>query len=196
MEASNRQGEAGTAGQAREKVSEATSQAQEKVSDATSQAQEKASQVADQAREQARTQIDERSTQAGERVTGTADDLRAVSTELRNQGKEGPANIADQVADRMERAGSYLRDNGPDTLLHDAEDFGRRRPWAVLAGGLIAGIAAARVLKASSRDRYAGRYGTVGATTSRTGSNGAAGVSVHDQPTTQVPSQGDPATVR
>jgi len=39
-------------------------------------------------------------------------------------------------------------------MLHDVEDFGRQRPWAVLAGGLALGVVAARFLKASSRTRY------------------------------------------
>ena len=37
------------------------------------------------------------------------------------------------------------------------EDFGRQRPWAVAGIGLLLGIAAARMLKASSSARYAQR---------------------------------------
>ena len=42
-------------------------------------------------------------------------------------------------------------------MLHDAEDFARRRPWAVAGIGLIAGLAASRFLKASSERRYDSR---------------------------------------
>ena len=45
-------------------------------------------------------------------------------------------------------------------MLEDVEDFGRQRPWAVLAGGAAVGILAARFLKASSRNRYQQRNGS------------------------------------
>jgi ElaB/YqjD/DUF883 family membrane-anchored ribosome-binding protein len=116
--------------------------------------QEKIQEAAGQAQESVRQQIDERSTQAGERVGGTADDLRSVGEELRKQGKDGPARLADKAAEQTEKVGSYLREKSSDDLLHDAEDFGRQRPWAVLTAGLALGVVAARFLKASSRDRY------------------------------------------
>jgi hypothetical protein len=135
-------------------------EAQEKAQDVAGQAQEKAREAAGKAQEGIRQQIDERSTQAGERVGSTAQDLRSVSEELRKQGKETPAKLADRAAEQTEKVGSYLKDNGPDKMLEDVEDFGRQRPWAVLAGGLVVGVAAARFLKASSRGRYQQRSGS------------------------------------
>jgi uncharacterized protein YjbJ (UPF0337 family) len=196
MEASTRQGGGeGTADQAKEKVSEAAEQAKDKASEVAGQAGDRVRDFAGEAQQQARTQIDQRSTEAGERVTGTADDLRSVGEELRNQGKEGPAKIADQAADRIERAGSYLRDSDADRLLHDAEDFGRRRPWAVLAGGVVLGVAAARVLRASARDRYATRDATGGYGSVSTDPD-AAGFATSEQQTQPIPSSAEPAGVR
>jgi hypothetical protein len=126
----------------------------DKVQEAAGQAQEKAGEAAGKVQQSLRQQIDERSTQAGERVGGTAGDLRSVGEELRKQGKDGPARLADQAAERTEKVGSYLQEKSSDDLLQDVEDFGRQRPWAVLAGGLALGLAAARFLRASSRDRY------------------------------------------
>jgi ElaB/YqjD/DUF883 family membrane-anchored ribosome-binding protein len=148
-------------------------QAREKAGEVADQAREKAQNLSGQAADQVRTQVDQRSTEAGERITATADDLRSVGDTLREQGKDAPARIADQLADRAERAGGYLRDADAERLLSDAEDFGRRRPWAVLAGAALAGVAAARVLKASSRDRYASQSSRA---------DGAAGVSVSGSP--------------
>jgi hypothetical protein len=127
---------------------------QDKIQEVAGQAQEKAGEAAGKAQESIRRQIDERSTEAGERVGGTAGDLRSVGEELRKQGKDGPARLADRAAEQTEKVGSYLRDKSSDDLLHDVEDFGRQRPWAVLAGGVALGTVAARFLKASSRDRY------------------------------------------
>ncbi|HSJ74558.1 MAG TPA: hypothetical protein VK904_09585, partial [Miltoncostaeaceae bacterium] len=75
--------------------------------------------------------------------------------ELRKQGKDGPARLAERGADQVERAGSYLRDADAEALLGDIERFGRRRPWAIVAAGLAIGIVAGRTLKASSGRRYA-----------------------------------------
>jgi hypothetical protein len=138
--------------------------AQEQMQEAAGQAQEKAQEAAGKAQDTMREQVDRRSTQAGERIGGTAQDLRSVGEELRKQGKETPAKLADRAAERTERIGSYLSDSDADRLLSDVEDFGRRRPWAVLAGGLVVGMAAARFLKASSQSRYQGRIRSEGPT--------------------------------
>jgi ElaB/YqjD/DUF883 family membrane-anchored ribosome-binding protein len=132
-------------------------QTREKVGEAAGQAKEKAHSLAGQAQDRIREQVDERSTQAGERVGSTAQDIRTVGEELRNQGQEGPAKIAEQTANRIDHAGTYLRDSDADRILNDVEDFGRSRPWAVLAGAVVVGFAAARFLKASSRERYSTR---------------------------------------
>lgn len=134
-------------------------EAQEKAHEVAGQAQEKARDAAGKAQEGLRQQVDERSTKAGEQVSGTAQDLRSVGEELRKQGKDTPAKLADRAAEETEKVGSYLRDKGPDEMLRDVEDFGRQRPWAVMAGGLAVGVLAARFLKASSRNRYQQRSG-------------------------------------
>ncbi|HEU4463287.1 MAG TPA: hypothetical protein VFR75_11915 [Solirubrobacterales bacterium] len=138
-------------------------EAQEKAHEVAGGAEEKAREAAGKAQQGLRRQLDERSTQAGERVTTTAQDLRSVGEELRKQGKDAPARFADRAAEQTERVGAYLKDSGPDRMLEDAEDFGRQRPWAVLAGGLAVGVIAARFLKASSGSRYQQRSGARGA---------------------------------
>ncbi|MEY2534412.1 MAG: hypothetical protein QOF29_2322, partial [bacterium] len=97
---------------------------------------------------------DQRSTQAGGRVSEQAGYMRSVADQLREQGKDGPAKIAEQVAERTERVGSWLADSDADRILSDVEDFARRSPMAVAAGGLVVGFVASRLLKASSSQRY------------------------------------------
>lgn len=132
----------------------ATGQAQEKAQELAGQAQDKAQEVAGQAKSTLRDQADQRSTKAGEQINSTAGDVRSVGEELRKQGKDGPAKLADQAAERAERLGSYLTNADGDTLLHDLEDLGRKNPWAVMLGGLAVGFAASRVLRAQSSERY------------------------------------------
>ena len=150
-----------------------TEQAKEK-------AQEKAQQAKGQAASRVRDQVDQRSTQAGEQVSTTASDIRSVADQLREQGKDQPAKLAEQAAQRAETLGDYLQRSDGDTILGDIEDFGRKQPWAVIAGGLALGFAASRFLKASSTRRYETRSTgytppttnrglTAGAPTTRTG---------------------------
>jgi hypothetical protein len=127
---------------------------QEKAQELAGQAQDQAQQAAAKARSGLREQVERRSTQAGERVHGTAQDVRSVAEQLRQQGKDQPAKLASQAADRVERVGSYLRESDADRILGDVEAFARRQPWAIAVGGLLVGLAASRVLKASSTERY------------------------------------------
>jgi hypothetical protein len=133
---------------------EGPSGAQETAREVAGQAQEKAQETAQRAQGMLREQIDERSTKAGEQISSTAGDLKSVGEELRKQGKETPAKLADNAAERTEKLGSYLADADSDRILSDLEDFGRRQPWVVLAGGLALGLVGARFLKASSSSRY------------------------------------------
>jgi hypothetical protein len=87
-------------------------------------------------------------------MQSTGNDLRSVGDELRKQGKDTPAKLVDDAAERVERVGGYLKESDADRILRDVEDFGRRQPLALLAGGLVLGFAASRFLKASSSRRY------------------------------------------
>jgi hypothetical protein len=139
-----------------------TAQAKDKAQEVAGQAQEKAQEAAGQARDRVREQIDQRSTTAGEQVSGHASDLRSVGDSLREQGKDQPAKLADQAAERLERAGGWLTESDADRILGDVEDFARKNPWAVMAGGLALGFAASRMLKASSTNRYSNAANGVG----------------------------------
>jgi|1186.fasta_scaffold490763_2 hypothetical protein len=132
----------------------AAEQMQEKVQDAGHQAQEQARNMAGEARERIRGQVDQRSTQAGEQIAGQAGDIRTVAEQLREQGKDGPAQLVEQAAQRAERVAAYLRDSDARRMVDDAENLARRRPWAVVAGGIALGFAASRFVKASSSERY------------------------------------------
>jgi hypothetical protein len=129
-------------------------QAQEKAQQVKEQAGEQVAKARGQARDRVREQVDQRSTQVGEQVNQQAGDLRTVAQQLQEQGKDGPARIAHQVADRVEGAGSWMRDSDADRILGDIEDFARSKPWAVAGGGLVLGFMASRLLKASSSQRY------------------------------------------
>jgi hypothetical protein len=117
------------------------------------QAGQKAQELKSQAGGRIRAELDSRSTQAGEQLSSTADAFRRVGQELRGEQKEGPARLAEQVADRAERAGRYLTETDGDGILRDLEQFARRRAWLVAVAGAAVGFLASRFVKASaSRD--------------------------------------------
>jgi hypothetical protein len=135
-----------------------TDQVKDQVREKAQVAQDKARGAVGQARGRLSDQVDQRSTQAGERVSGTAADVRNIAEELRRQGKDAPATLAEQVAGQADRVGDYLKGASGDRILRDVEDFARRQPMLVAAGGLVLGFAASRFLKASSSRRYQSGY--------------------------------------
>jgi hypothetical protein len=132
----------------------AADQARAKTQEVGAQAKEKAQEAGQQARTRVRDEVDRRSTQAGEQAGSAAQALRQASDKLREDGNEPIAKGMEQVAQRVESAGTWLRDADGDSILRDVEDFGRRNPLAVVAGGVAVGFAVSRLLKASSRRRY------------------------------------------
>jgi hypothetical protein len=138
-----------------------TEQAQEKLQAGAQTAREQAQNATQQAKERAREQVDQRSTMAGERVKTSASDARSMAEHLRSEGKDGPAKLVDQAADQAESLGSYLQQADPDRMVRDLENFARRKPWAVMAGGLLAGFAASRFVSASSASRQVSGTGQV-----------------------------------
>ena len=135
-----------------------TDQASAKVQEAASGAQEKASELRDQGSAWLRTQFDQRSTDAGSQMRSFARALRRSGNDV-----EGGANASQwtgPAADRVERLGTYLERKSGDELMRDTEAFARRRPWMLAGFAMLAGIAAARFMKASSEQRYGYHHST------------------------------------
>jgi hypothetical protein len=129
-------------------------QAKETAQQATEQAKQTAQQATEQARGRVRDEVDRRSTDAGRQASSAADAFRQSAQQLRQDGKGEVARPIEQVADRVQSAGSWLERSSGDDILGDVEDFARRKPLAVLAGGAVVGFALSRLLKASSVQRY------------------------------------------
>ena len=133
---------------------ESTSGAQQMVQDKAQQAKEQVKQATGSAQDRIREQVDTRSTEASHQIDSVGQAIRTASEQLKGQGNEMPAKVAEQLAQRAEQVGSYLRESDADRILGDLENFGRRQPWVVAAMGLALGVAGARFLKASGRRRY------------------------------------------
>jgi hypothetical protein len=130
------------------------SQASAKVQDAASAVQEKASELGEQGSVRLREQFDQRSTKAGSQVRSLAEALRRSGNDLSNEGSSDASQLTGPAADRIERLGAYLEQTSGDELMREIETFTRRRPWMLAGIGMLAGAAAARIMKASSEQRY------------------------------------------
>jgi hypothetical protein len=101
--------------------------------------------------------------QANQQMDRAADGLEQVAGSVRRLGdemsEEQPqiAGIANTAAEQAERLSHYLRETDPGQLYQQAESFARRQPALVVGGAFLAGILAARFLKASGSQ---GRRGT------------------------------------
>ena len=140
------------AAQAKSKVQEAAAPAKEIASDVAEQAKSHAQAAAAQAKDRASAQVDERTTQLGEQVDSHAESLDGVAAELRKQGNEGPAKVAEQAGQRVQGAAEYLKQADGEQLVSAATDFARENPAAAAAVGAAAGFVAGRVIKASTPD--------------------------------------------
>jgi hypothetical protein len=135
--------------QAREAGQQVVSEARDAAGQVAVQAKDAGAQMAGDARRAAEEQIDRRSTMAGERVGLAAEDARDIAEHLRGRGREAPAKVADQAADRMERFAKYLQDADADRIMSDIRRVGRTQPAALVAGAAVVGVLIGRVVKAS-----------------------------------------------
>jgi F0F1-type ATP synthase membrane subunit b/b' len=137
---------------AKEQAREVAGQAKEQAQAVAGQAKEHAQAAASQAKDKAAAQVDERSTQAGQQISAQGESLGGVAEELRRQGKDGPANVAEQASERVKAVGDYLERADGESLIQSAQDVARENPAAAAAVGAAAGFVAGRVIKASGAD--------------------------------------------
>ena len=108
--------------------------------------------------------VDQVQQRAGSQLTrqkeSTATDLSQVVDAVRRFGQglggedSGPiaryaAEYGDKAANSLERLSTYIREQDPKQVLHDVQNFGRRRPALLLGGAFLLGFAGARLIKSS-----------------------------------------------
>jgi ElaB/YqjD/DUF883 family membrane-anchored ribosome-binding protein len=144
----------GTEQEERSAVGQVAESAQQTARTAVQQVQDRAREVSTQTGSRVRQLVDERSGDAAAQVLSTADAMRRTGSQLREEGNDRPARIAEAVAERTERLGTYLEQADAERLLRDVESYARRQPWIVAGGGFVLGMLASRFLKASSANGY------------------------------------------
>lgn len=135
---------------AREKTREAMARARSELRSLSEQARQQAIETKDEAKAQGREFISERKNRLAEEFHQVGDAVRRAGEELRREGHSSfLARYTDKVADGADRAAGYLWGHEVEDLAADVQDFTRRHPEVVFGGLFVAGLAAARVLKAS-----------------------------------------------
>jgi hypothetical protein len=129
--------------------------------------------MGDQTHEQARTQgadlagraqhqvsamMSDQKNRAAERLGSLAGALRDVADKLgREEIGRGVGQYARRAADQVDSMSSYLRGAELEEVMRDTGQFARRRPEVFIGGAFLAGLLAARFLKASSGRRSPNR---------------------------------------
>jgi hypothetical protein len=143
---SNEGTNAGTGGGAREQVR----QAKDKVMD-------QARTTLRDARERAGSTFTDSRRQAADRIGGIGSAFHRTSETLRGEDQARFADVADNVAQQIDRMADYLRDSDGRTIARDIESLARRQPALVFAGAFAIGVLAARFFK-SSTPRYRSEF--------------------------------------
>ncbi len=141
-----------SAEQVKDKAQQAAAPAKEKAREVAGEAKSHAQAAAGQAKDKASAQVDEKSTQVGQQIGAQGEALDGVAGELRNQGKDGPAQVAEQAAEKVKNVGDYLEQADGEKLVGAAQKAAQDNPAAAAAVGAAAGFAAGRALKASRPD--------------------------------------------
>ncbi len=103
-------------------------------------------------------QLDDRSTAVGSRVTKAAAELRSIGDRFRQTPVVSQlAVLTDRGAEYVDRFGTYLQAGTTDRFVSDLEDLTRQRPWTMTSGAVVVGFLASRFLKTSSGARYRAR---------------------------------------
>lgn len=102
----------------------------------------------DQAGQTAEVQVSSVMAKAGDTLSQVAQAVRQSGEGMREQ-QPMIADVADTAAQRVEDVSLYLRQHDAREIMVTAEDFARRQPAVVLAGGLALGLAIGRFLKSA-----------------------------------------------
>lgn len=131
---------------------ETATEARHAAHDAGSDIKQQAKKARDRTLERGKQFAEERKSLAAEECGIFGSAIRAAAQSLEEDGQTSVANYAEMCADQLENTADYLRERRLSDMYHDANGFARKHPEIFLGGLFVAGLAAARFLKASEPD--------------------------------------------
>ena len=110
--------------------------------------------IVNQVQQQASTQIERGKDSATNELSQVVNAVRQLGQTLSTGEANGPiarfaAQYSDKAANSLDRLTNYLREQDPQRLLNDVQNFGRRQPALLLGGAFLLGFAGARLIKSS-----------------------------------------------
>lgn len=118
-------------------------------------AQEVATTARQQVGGQVSQQVDSQLSRAGDVLDQVARAVREGGRQVRDQQPQ-VAGLADTAAEQVDRAARFLHETDMNGLVRETERFARRQPALFLGGALVAGLLAARFLKAGPQSGAGG----------------------------------------
>lgn len=116
---------------------------------------QQAGQVMETVSQRGREQANEQMNRAAQGLEKVAESVRRLGDEMSGEQPQ-VAGVANTAAEQAERLSHYLRETDPGQLYQQVESFARRQPALVVGGAFLAGILAARFLKASGSQAGSG----------------------------------------
>ncbi len=129
---------------------EQTKQTAHEVGDRVS---KKATEVADRAKEHGRNFLDQQKERVASEISAYSQAAQRAADRLESESDTNLSSYVSSAADHLNRLGNRIREQSLGGLVDDVEDIARQRPEVFYGGLFVAGLAAARFLKASKRQR-------------------------------------------
>lgn len=131
--------------------------ARKDLDEVTKEAKAQAGALADQAKAQfddaahkAKGLAEEQKDLVAGQIGGVADAMNKVAGELEGNNASS-ASYARMIADGASRISDNIKNNDVDSIMHMAQDFGRKQPAAFIGAAALLGFAASRFLLASAK---------------------------------------------
>ena len=109
--------------------------------------------IMNKVQEQAGTQLNQQKQTAASQLSQVANAVRRIRENIPEQ-EGGPlgrfvGDYGEKAANSLDRLSTYIREQDPQRLLNDMQNFGRRQPVLLLGGAFLLGFAGARLIRSS-----------------------------------------------
>ena len=94
-----------------------------------------------------------------EQFTNVSGAIRRAADKLHDTDSEFIAGYVDRAAEKVEEIGRYIEENDLPDVIEDAGEMARRQPLLFVSGMFLAGLAAARFVKAATDSQPSRRGG-------------------------------------
>ena len=138
----------------------ATQKASAALSEAGERVKEKAKEAGDKVKEQGRTFLNEQKGRVGSEIGTYSAAARRAAERLEGGSDTNLSSYVSSAADQLDRLATRVQERDLGELIDDVEEMARRRPEVFYGGMFVAGLVAARFLKASKEKRARERYQT------------------------------------